>query len=72
MVDIDLLTAQPALGDNARRLRQEYNITVTDMARRAGVSRQAVYNFENGIAQSMSILQEYLKLKEVSHETDHK
>lgn len=64
MVNIDLLSPQPVLGENARNLRRSKHISVSEMSRKTGYSRQAIYNFENGVAQSMTLLQEYLRLKE--------
>lgn len=64
MTSIDLLTPQPVLGENARNLRRSKRISVSEMARKTGYSRQAIYNFENGVAQSMTLLQEYLRLNE--------
>lgn len=64
MITIDLLSPQPVLGENARKLRRSKHISVSEMARNTGYSRQAIYNFENGTAQSMTLLQEYLRLNE--------
>ena len=64
MKTIDLLVPQPELGKTARAIREERGLTVIDVATRWGVSRQTIYNFENGERQSMELLQNYLRLSE--------
>lgn len=62
MVTLDIMQPQPTLGENARKIREEMGITVEQIAHMAKVSRQTVYNFENGKAQTLSVLREYLRV----------
>lgn len=62
MITIDMMKPQPVLGENCRDLRKDNNISVSDFAKKLGLSRQAVYNFENGKTQSMELLRGYIKL----------
>lgn len=64
MKTFDLLVPQPQLGETAKQLRKNCGLSVANMAKNLNVTRQTIYNFENGEHQSMEVLQGYLKLKE--------
>ena len=53
---------QPTLGAYCRELREQNEITVAEMSRRANCSRQTIYNFEQGETQSLSIFLAYKRL----------
>lgn len=62
MKTFDILAPQPELGATCREIRENNKLSVIDFADCIGMTRQAVYNFENGKTSSMDILRGYLKL----------
>lgn len=70
MKTFDLLIPQPELGKTAKELRESKGLSVIEFADTIGVTRQTIYNFENGNRQSMEVLQAYLKLNEVGNICD--
>lgn len=64
MKSFDLLVPQPELGRTAKELRESCGLSVIEFANKLNVTRQTIYNFENGKRQSMELLQGYLKLRE--------
>lgn len=64
MKSFDLLVPQPELGQTAKELRESCGLSVIEFANKLNVTRQTIYNFENGKRQSMELLQGYLKLRE--------
>lgn len=56
MVDLKIL------GETARKAREHAGYTQEVIAERAGVTRQTVYNFEQGNGESMKLLITYLEL----------
>lgn len=62
MKTFDILTPQPELGATCKELRENNKLSVIEFADHIGMTRQAVYNFENGKTSSMDILRGYLKL----------
>lgn len=62
MKTLDLLANQPELGATCKELRENNKLTVIEFSELIGMTRQAVYNFENGKTSSMDILRGYLKL----------
>lgn len=62
MKTFDILAPQPELGATCREIRENNKLSVIEFADCIGMTRQAVYNFENGKTSSMDILRGYLKL----------
>ena len=40
-----------AFSSRLRSLREAANLTITDLAESAGLSRQTIYNYENGVGE---------------------
>lgn len=62
MKTFDILAPQPELGATCKEIREDKNLSVIEFADMIEMTRQAVYNFENGKTSSMDILRGYLKL----------
>lgn len=56
MIDLKIL------GETARKARESAGYTQEVIAERAGVTRQTVYNFEQGNGESMKLLITYMEL----------
>ncbi len=56
MIDLKIL------GETARKARESAGYTQEVIADRAGVTRQTVYNFEQGNGESMKLLITYMEL----------
>lgn len=56
MIDLKIL------GETARKARESAGYTQDVIAERAGVTRQTVYNFEQGNSESMKLLITYMEL----------
>lgn len=62
MRTFEQIESQPALGRTCKELRERVGITVEVFADRYNLTRQTVYNFENGATDSLKTLRAYLDL----------
>lgn len=71
MKTFDILAPQPELGVTCKEIRENKKLSVIEFADCIGMTRQAVYNFENGKTSSMDILRGYLKLAKGEFDNDN-
>ena len=71
MKTFDILAPQPELGATCKEIREDKKLSVIEFADAIGMTRQAVYNFENGKTSSMDILRGYLKLAKGELKNDY-
>lgn len=53
---------QPILGQECKKIRREKGLTMEEMAKKAGVTRQTIHNFENRGVGSLSVFMAYYNL----------
>ena len=62
MKEFNQIAPQPELGRTCKEVREKYGLSVEDFSTRYNVTRQTVYNFENGETDSLRVFRAYIDL----------
>lgn len=62
MKDFKQIAPQPALGKLCKEIREKHDVSVENFAIHYNLSRQTVYNFENGDTESLKVFRAYIDL----------